>query len=110
ALAGHVDVVPEPFPQLRHSQVVRCRQHGEHVAAVAPEHDGLGDSVARHVAGLCRAGGRHRVDVRNLVVLDVFCSQITVQCGCDGHDATSGAATTVHRNPFALPDDERLRG
>src|SRR5260221_12348761 len=58
-LIGQVDVVAELLPQVRQADVVRCRQDGQHIFAVAPQHDALGESIARDMACLSGTGGRH---------------------------------------------------
>jgi hypothetical protein len=69
---GHVDIVAEACPQIRQAEVMRCGQDGQHVSAVAPQHDALGEAVARDMACLGRSSGRHAEFVRDLLVLDVL--------------------------------------
>jgi hypothetical protein len=47
----------ELLAQVGHADVMRGRQHGEHVAAVAAQHHALGETIAGDVADL---GGVHR--------------------------------------------------
>src|ERR1700682_5312382 len=55
----HIDIVTEFCPQFRQAEVMRCGQHGQHISAVAPQHDALGEAIARDMACLGRASGRH---------------------------------------------------
>src|SRR5947207_5884979 len=57
AFIGYVDVATKLRPQIRKADVVRCRQDGEHVAAVAPQYDAFGQTITRYMAGF---GGPRR--------------------------------------------------
>src|SRR5260370_31137510 len=70
---------------------MRCGHDGQHICPIAPQHDALGETIARDVAYLSRPSGRHGKFVRDLLVLDVFSGQISLECGSNGHDVTSGA-------------------
>jgi hypothetical protein len=50
--------------------VVRCGHDDQHIVAIAPQHDVLGETIARDVACLSRASGRHGKFVRDLLVLE----------------------------------------
>jgi len=73
---GHVDIVTEFCSQFRQAEVMRCGHHGQHIFAVAPQHDALDETIARDVACLSRATLRHAEFVQDLLVLDVFSGQI----------------------------------
>src|SRR5216684_9084036 len=81
---GHLDVVADLPPQLEEPDVVRGRQHRQHVAAVAAQHDGLGEAIAGDVAGLRGAGRRHRGVVGHHLVGDVAVEMLLERRG-DGH-------------------------
>ena len=51
--------------QVGETDMMRGRQNGEQVAAVVAQHDGLGEAVARDVAGLGGARRRHCGVVRD---------------------------------------------
>src|SRR5882757_11032817 len=91
---------------------MRCGHDGQHIFAIAPQHDALGETIARDVACLSRASGRHGKFVRDLLVLDVFSGQISLECGSNGHDVTSGAIrkpSTVKSSCRLSLHDGRLR-
>src|SRR5262249_41271960 len=67
------------------TDVVRGRQHGEHVAAVAAQYDRLGETLARDMASLGGACGRHRGVVRHHLVGD-DAVQMSLECRSDGHN------------------------
>src|ERR1700730_18492940 len=93
-------------------RLMRCGNNGQHIFAVAPQHDALGQAIARDVARLSRASGRHAEFVLDLLVLDVFGCQIFPECGCNGHDVTSVAIrkpSTVMSSSRASPYGGRLR-
>src|SRR5258708_31171287 len=85
---------------------MRCGHDGQHIFVITPQHDALGETIARDVACLSRASGRHGKFVRDLLVLDVFSGQISLECGSNGHDVTSGAI--CKHPPRGLPHDGRL--
>src|SRR5258708_10869940 len=91
-IMGDFDIVGVLLRQLRQAEVMRCGHDNEHIGAVAPQHDGLGETIARDMACLSGASGRHGEFVRDLLVLDVFSVQISSERGSNGHDVTSGAA------------------
>src|SRR6266851_3667947 len=109
---GHIDVITEFCPQFRQAEVMRCGHDGEHIFAVAPQHDAFTETIARDMACLSRPSGRHAEFVQDLLVLDVFSGQVFLQCGSDGHDVTSGAVgrpSAVRSSCRASPYDGRLR-
>jgi len=47
---GHMGIVTEFCPQFRQAEVMRCGHDGQHIFAVAPQHDALGKAIARDMA------------------------------------------------------------
>src|ERR1700682_4581941 len=45
---GYFDIIAKLVPQIRKAKVMRRRQDGEHVAGIAPQHDGLGQTISRN--------------------------------------------------------------
>src|SRR5262245_64550178 len=68
-----VDVVADLVPQIGEADVVRGRQDGEQVAAVVAQYDGLGEALARDVAGLGGTRRRHRRVAGYHVISGVCC-------------------------------------
>lgn len=52
---GHVNIVTEFCSQFGQAEVMQCGHDGQHIFAVAPRHDALGETIARDVACLSRA-------------------------------------------------------
>ncbi len=69
-LAGEIDAVADLAFEILQAEMARGRQDREQVATVAPQHDGLGEALARDVTRLGGARRRHRRVVRDHLIGD----------------------------------------
>src|SRR5262245_2064317 len=96
-----VDVVADLVPQIGEADVVRGRQDGEQVAAVVAQYDGLGEALARDVAGLGGTRRGHRRFVRDHLIGDVAV-EMSLKYRGDGHNGPPcDARARTHEGPAA---------
>ena len=99
---------PSWSPQIRKAKVMRRWQDGEHIAGIAPQHDCLGQTIPRNPTSLGGTCGRHGSVMQDHIVLDVFRSQVSLECGSYGHDGPPLRLTSL-ASLLTAPGEERSR-
>ena len=80
--------------------MVRCRHDGQHIVTIAPQHDALGETIARDVAFLSRASGRHGKFVRDLLVLEFSVVRYLLSVGAMDMTSPPVRYANIHREVF----------
>ena len=105
ALGGEVDVLAELLAQVGETDVVRGGNDGQHVSAVPPQDDALGQALAGDLADLGSPHRRQGRLVRDHLVGDVLI-KITLKRGSDGQGTLQ--AVQAPRTGEGRPAERRL--